>query len=157
MPPLDHHQILTDAHRWLAQPVPPSVALTSLCNHLREAIPHYSWVGFYVVTDPTSLVLGPFSGAPTDHVRIPFGTGVCGQVAASGTSLVIPDVRAESNYLACSLTVRSEVVVPVRLDGALVAVLDIDSPVLNPFTDAEVALLEAVAAAAAGLVPGAAL
>jgi L-methionine (R)-S-oxide reductase len=149
---IDHDRVLADALRWLAQPVPAHVALTSVCNHLREALPHYSWVGFYVKDGPDALLLGPFSGAPTDHVRIPFGTGVCGRVAASGTPLVIPDVRAEDNYLACSLTVRAEVVVPVRRDGAVVAVLDIDSPELDPFSDAEVVLLEAVAAAAAALV-----
>ncbi len=152
MATLDHDRILEDALRWLAQPVPPHVALTSVCNHLREALPHYSWVGFYVADGPDALALGPFTGAPTEHVRIPFGTGVCGRVAASGTPLVIPDVRAESNYLACSLTVRSEVVVPVRRDGEIVAVLDIDSPELDPFSDAELVLLEAIAAAAAPLV-----
>ena len=152
MPPLDCDAILRDARRWLAQPVTPHVALTAVCNHLREAIPHYSWVGFYVVDGPDALVLGPFSGAPTEHVRIPFGAGVCGRVAASGTRLVIPDVRGESNYLACSLTVRAEVVVPVRRGGAVVAVLDIDSTELAPFRDDEVAMLEAVADAAAPLV-----
>lgn len=152
MAPIDHDGVLRDALRWLAQPVPAHVALTSVCNHLREAVPHYSWVGFYVVEGPGALILGPFSGAPTDHVRIPFGAGVCGRVAASGEPLVIPDVRAESNYLACSLSVRSEVVVPVRRDGAVVAVLDIDSPEVDPFSKAEIVLLEAVAAAAAVLI-----
>ncbi|MFH1530089.1 MAG: GAF domain-containing protein [Pseudomonadota bacterium] len=152
MASLDHDGVLAAARRWLAQPVPPHVALTSLCNHLRGALPHASWVGFYVVDGPGALVLGPFSGPPTDHVRIPFGAGVCGRVAATGTPLVIPDVRVESNYLACSLTVRAEVVVPVLRDGAVVAVLDIDSPEVDPFSDEELELLEAVAQAAAPLV-----
>ena len=154
MPDIDLDSILSSAKRWLWQPVPPHVALTSVCNHLREAMPHYSWVGFYVVdaARPAELVLGPFSGPPTEHAVIPFGAGVCGRVASSGIPLVIPDVRAETNYLACSLSVRAEVVVPVIRDDTVVAVLDIDSPELDPFRESEVRFLEEVAAAAAPMI-----
>jgi len=145
-------ELLAAARGLLAQPVPACVALCSLCNLLRERVAHYSWVGFYVVGPPEVLVLGPFAGAPTEHVRIPFGAGVCGRVAASGEPLVIPDVRAETNYLACSLSVRAELVVPVLSDGRVVAVLDVDSHVAAPFGPRDRALLEGIAALASPLI-----
>jgi GAF domain-containing protein len=125
-------------------------ALRAVCELLHAAVSHYDWVGFYLA-DPASrtLALGPFVGDPTEHMRIPYGRGICGQAAESGRTFVVQDVRAEGNYLACSPRVRSEIVVPVVKDGRFVAELDIDSHVLSPFTPAEVAMLEQVAAAVA--------
>lgn len=125
-----------------------SAALRAVCELLHAAVDHYDWVGFYLA-DPANrtLTLGPFVGDPTEHVRIPYGRGICGQAAESGRTFVVQDVRAEGNYLACSPRVRSEIVVSVVKDGRFVAELDIDSHVLSPFTTAEVAMLEQVAAA----------
>ena len=106
---------------------------------------HYDWVGFYLA-EGRELVLGPFVGAPTEHVRIAFGHGVCGQVAESGETLVVPDVAAEANYLSCGSAVRSEVVVPIFADGEFVAQLDIDSHTRDPFSQGEVEFLQRLSA-----------
>jgi L-methionine (R)-S-oxide reductase len=116
--------------------------LQSICDLLGGSVPHYDWVGFYLVEPGTrTLLLGPFSGEPTEHVRIPFGRGICGQAAETGRTFVVQDVRAESNYLSCSASVRSEIVVPVVKDGAIVGELDVDSHAISPFTDLDSELL----------------
>ncbi|RLF89910.1 GAF domain-containing protein [Thermococci archaeon] len=117
--------------------------LERVCELLRE-IPHYQWVGFYLVRGE-ELVLGPFSGEPTEHVRIPFGLGVCGRAAKEKRILVVQDVSKESNYLACSPKVKSEIVLPVFKEGEIIGELDIDSHYLSPFSDEDVSFLEVVA------------
>jgi GAF domain-containing protein len=129
-------------------------ALQAICDRLLAEVPHYHWVGFYLVwpEDPRMLQLGPFAGAPTEHTRIPFGRGICGQVAERQEALWIPDVTAEDNYLACSLETRSEVVVPVMWQERFVGQLDIDSHVEDPFGLADHELLEGLCADAAPVV-----
>jgi GAF domain-containing protein len=109
-------------------------ALGELCKILRAGVPDYNWVGFYVV-EPSGdmLALGPFDGEPTEHVRIPFGKGICGQAAQTGKTFVVQDVTKETNYLACSLAVKSEIVLPIFQNGKVVAQLDIDSHTANAF------------------------
>ena len=120
-------------------------ALLAIAQLLSEKVEHYNWVGFYIANkDEPMLHLGPYVGAPTDHTDIPFGKGVCGQVAESGDALVIQDVNAESNYLSCSIDVKSEVVFPINKDGKFVAQLDIDSHALSPFGDEDTELLETI-------------
>jgi GAF domain-containing protein len=134
-----------------------SAVLERVCELLREAVPRFGWAGFYLV-DPCSggqLVLGPFSGAPTEHVRIRFGQGVCGQAAASLETILVDDVSAEPNYLSCSPSVRSEAVVPVFHGGRLAGELDIDSDQPSAFSGRDRVFLEAVAAAVAADVSGA--
>ena len=89
--------------------------LQMICKLLKEEVDHYDWVGFYLVDelDDRMLVLGPFSGEPTQHVRIPFGRGICGQAAETGRLFLIQDVAAVDNYLSCSSDVRSEIVLPI--------------------------------------------
>jgi GAF domain-containing protein len=120
--------------------------LERITGVLADGWPAFSWVGLYWVdAERRELVLGPFSGAPTDHVRIPFGRGVCGQVAESGEARIVDDVTAEANYLACSPHVRSEIVVPLEKDGRIVAQLDIDSNEPSAFGDEEQEFVNAVA------------
>ncbi len=90
-------------------------------------------------------------GAPTDHTRIPFGKGICGQAAATENTFIVQDVTLETNYLSCSPDVRSEIVVPILKDGVVVGELDIDSHALAPFTDQDQAFLDAVCAQVAPL------
>lgn len=103
--------------------------LTAVCNLLKNNIPDYNWVGFYFVDPekPDELVLGPFAGEPTEHVRIKFGQGICGQAAQRKETFIVEDVAKESNYLACSPLVKSEIVVPIFKDNQIIAELDIDS------------------------------
>ena len=119
--------------------------LKLICALLEANVVHYNWVGFYF-SNPTSqtLHLGPYVGAPTDHTVIPFGKGICGQVAVSNANFVVPDVAAQDNYIACSFTVKSEIVVPLFVNGENIGQIDIDSNTLDPFTAEDERFLEYV-------------
>jgi len=118
--------------------------LLAICKLLVANVPHYDWVGFYLVdqSGKRDLVLGPFVGEPTEHVRIPFGKGICGQAAERGATITIQDVSKETNYLSCSPKVRSEMVVPIFKNEEIVGELDIDSHTLSPFTEEDRKFLE---------------
>lgn len=119
--------------------------LLQLCHLLRDNIDYYDWVGFYFRNgDKEELLLGPYAGEPTDHTVIPFGKGICGQVAVSNKNFVVPDVTAQDNYIACSLTVKSEVVVPLFVNGENVGQIDIDSEVIDAFNEDDERFLEFV-------------
>ena len=122
--------------------------LSAVARILSESVPYYNWVGFYlpVPGGARELVLGPFVGEPTQHVRIPFGRGVCGQVAETKETMVVPDVGRLDNYLSCSVEVQSEIVVPTLKGGEFVGELDIDSHAKAPFAEADKKFLEEVAA-----------
>jgi GAF domain-containing protein len=112
---------------------------------LHDGVAAYSWVGIYFV-EGDDLVLGPWKGpAATEHVRIPVGEGVCGAAAASGHTEIVDDVAADSRYLACFASTRSEIVVPIRYDDRVVAEIDIDSDAPAAFGPADRELLERVA------------
>ncbi|HEY5511048.1 MAG TPA: GAF domain-containing protein [Prolixibacteraceae bacterium] len=119
--------------------------LTLTADLLRSEIPHYDWVGFYFL-DPIgqTLVLGPFTGKPTEHTHIQVGKGICGQVAESKQTIIVQDVRKQNNYIACSLDVQSEIVVPILKDGNFVAEIDIDSHAFAPFSDEDEQFLTAI-------------
>ena len=108
-------------------------------------MPDYTWVGIYLL-DGNELVLGPFVGKPSPHTRIPLGRGICGAAAAEKTTIIVDDVNADPRYLACSIETRSEIVVPIMLDGEVLGEIDIDSDRLAAFRATDQALLEAVAA-----------
>ncbi len=119
--------------------------LLAICTLLNSEIAHYNWVGFYFANQETkTLHLGPYVGALTDHTVIPFGKGICGQVAESNQNFVVPDVAAQDNYIACSFTVKSEIVVPLFVNGINIGQIDIDSHELDPFTTADERFLEYV-------------
>jgi len=111
---------------------------------LHDTEPSFYWVGVYVA-EGGDLVLGPFRGNPTEHVRIPMGAGVCGAVAASGQTEVVPDVRSRPGHIACDIHTRSEAVAPILVDGAVVGVLDVDSNAPDAFGAREVAVIETAA------------
>ena len=112
---------------------------------LHDRVAHYSWVGIYFVEEG-DLVLGPWRGpAATEHVRIPVGQGVCGAAAASGRTEIVDDVNADSRYLACFASTRSEIVVPISYEGLVVAEIDIDSDRPAAFGDGDREFLERVA------------
>ena len=126
--------------------------LLLICELLKLEISYYDWVGFYFKNgDKNELKLGPYAGAPTDHTIIPFGKGICGQVAISNKNFVVPDVKAQENYIACSLTVKSEIVIPLFVNGENIGQIDIDSNTLNPFTKEDEEFLEFVCAKVAVL------
>ena len=117
--------------------------LNKICELLQNQVDYYDWVGFYFKNgDKEELKLGPYAGAPTDHTIIPFGKGICGQVAVSNENFVVPDVSAQDNYIACSISVKSEIVVPLFVNGENVGQIDIDSNTPDPFTEADERFLE---------------
>lgn len=119
--------------------------LQQICDLLKDNIVHYDWVGFYFRNGTKEeLKLGPYAGEPTDHTIIPFGKGICGQVAVSNKNFVVPDVKAQDNYIACSITVKAEIVVPLFVNGENIGQIDIDSNTPNPFTAADERFLEFV-------------
>jgi len=126
--------------------------LLQICHLLRDNIDYYDWVGFYFRNgEKEELLLGPYAGEPTDHAVIPFGKGICGQVAVSNQNFVVPDVHAQDNYIACSMTVKSEIVVPLFVNGENIGQIDIDSEILDAFTEADERFLEFVNAEIAKL------
>ena len=119
--------------------------LQNICAYLEANITYYNWVGFYFKNgDKNELKLGPYVGEPTDHNIIPFGKGICGQVAVSNKNFVVPDVKAQDNYIACSITVKAEIVVPIFVNGNNIGQIDIDSNTIDPFTEADEKFLEFV-------------
>ncbi len=120
--------------------------LQEISKLLADNVQAFDWVGFYLV-DPNAnreLVLGPYVGEETDHTRIPFGKGICGQAAETNETFVVQDVSKEDNYLACSVHVEAEIVVPVKKDGEFVAELDIDSHKKDSMTEEHRKMLEKV-------------
>lgn len=119
--------------------------LLKICELLEANIDYYNWVGFYFKNgDKNELKLGPYVGEPTDHTIIPFGKGICGQVAVSNKNFVVPDVSAQDNYIACSITVKAEIVIPIFVNGENIGQIDIDSNTPDPFSEADERFLEFV-------------
>lgn len=116
--------------------------MANIAALLFEALPDINWSGFYLWKED-QLVLGPFQGRLA-CTRIPLGKGVCGTVAAQKTTLVVPDVHAFPGHIACDAASESEIVIPVLKEGALIGVLDIDSPIKNRFQDTDRILLEKI-------------
>jgi L-methionine (R)-S-oxide reductase len=116
-----------------------------ICQLLKEEVYHYDWVGFYQLNDGV-LHLGDYAGKATDHTRIEVGKGVCGQVAEKKETIIVQDVSQEDNYIACSLDVQSEIVVPILRRGEFIAELDIDSHSPAPFSEDDQIFLEQVCA-----------
>ena len=108
-----------------------------------DMLPQVNWTGFYRLIG-SELVLGPFAGRPA-CIRIALGQGVCGTAAASGQTQLVPDVHAFPGHIACDAASRSELVVPVLRDGAVIAVIDLDSPDLARFDAEDAAGIEALA------------
>ncbi len=119
--------------------------LKEVVELLHKEVPHYNWVGFYLGdNEKQELSLGPFAGAATEHTRIPYGKGICGQVAVSHTTMNIENVMAEENYLACSTETKSELVVPIMKDGVFVGQLDIDSHSHDAFNVRDERLIQGI-------------
>jgi len=103
--------------------------LQQTADMIHAKLPDYNWVGFYMLdpADSSMLVLGPFAGAATPHVRIPVTEGICGAAVAQGETVVVDDVSADPRYLSCSIETKSEIVAPIRVRGVIVGEIDIDS------------------------------
>lgn len=117
--------------------------LQQICDLLKKEKTSFDWVGFYFKNgDKNELKLGPYAGLATDHDIIPFGKGICGQVALSNETFVVPDVMVQDNYLSCNINVKSEIVVPLFVFGQNIGQIDIDSNTINAFTEKDEELLK---------------
>lgn len=122
-----------------------SKKLQFICDLLKQEIEYYDWVGFYFKNgDKAELKLTNFAGEPTEHIIIPFGKGICGQVALSNKNFVVPDVEAQDNYISCGFKVKSEIVIPIFVNGENIGQIDIDSHTVDPFNKNDELLLEFV-------------
>ncbi len=119
--------------------------LSSAVAYLHDSNPLYHWTGIYELFPDNVLRLGPFIGAPTDHVFIAVGQGVCGTAVAEKRNLNVPDVSKAANYLACSTSTKAELVVLIRRGDRIFAQIDIDSHELDAFDPGAVAQVERVA------------
>ncbi|RKY96558.1 MAG: hypothetical protein DRQ06_01105 [Candidatus Hydrothermota bacterium] len=136
--------LISEIKNILERPVSREEKLRDIAELLRNRVEHYDWVGFYLVEEDETLVLGPYSGEPTEHVRIRFGKGICGQAAALRRPFLVEDVSKENNYLSCSPLVKSELVVPIFKKSELVGELDIDSHRLAAFDESDLKFLQQV-------------
>jgi GAF domain-containing protein len=119
--------------------------LKAAVQGLHDLDDRFHWTGVYELFPDNVLRLGPFIGAPTDHVFIGVGRGVCGTAVAEGRNINVPDVRLESNYLACSTETRSELVILIRRGEKIYAQVDIDSHQVAAFDETSVTGVQRVA------------
>ncbi len=139
-------EILPQIKKLLSEEITLNEKLFGICEILEDQVDDFDWVGFYLI-DPDSenqLKLGPFIGEPTEHTKIPFGKGICGQVAVSHETFISQDVSLEDNYISCSHHVQSEIVVPVMKGDNFVAQLDVDSNKKNSISEEKKKLLEQI-------------
>ena len=119
------------------------MGLETCCKVLRNNISHYDWVGFYFSNFNTkTLHLKAFSGDPTEHITIPFGKGICGQVALTNKNFIVPDVKEQDNYISCNSNVRSELVVPLFFEGRNIGQIDIEGGEYNLIIDTPLNVLK---------------
>jgi GAF domain-containing protein len=122
-----------------------SNVLSDVVGFLYENFKHYSWIGIYIVKGD-DLILDPWKGKQeTEHTKIPIGKGICGSAAASGRTEIISDVHSDERYLACFVTTKSEIVVPIKKDGKILGEIDIDSDIKGAFTKEDKVFLEKIA------------
>jgi L-methionine (R)-S-oxide reductase len=133
---MDNQRILNETDRIINGEGDRDEKLQRIAELLDREVDVFDWTGFYLVADDEEkmLQLGPYVGEETDHTRIAFGTGICGQAAETLDTFVVQDVSKADNYLACSIDVKSEIVVPIMKGSEFVGELDIDSHTFNAMT-----------------------
>ena len=109
--------------------------LQKICNYLQKEVTHYDWVGFYFKNgNKNELKLAQYTGEDTEHTIIPFGKGICGQVAVSNEPFIVQDVSKQSNYISCGWKVKSEIVLPIFVNKKNIGQIDIESHEINAFS-----------------------
>ena len=139
------YKLLAEQSRSLISGEPYLTAdLANISALIYNSLADLNWAGFYLVNND-KLILGPFQGKPA-CIEIPLGRGVCGTAVAENRTQLVPDVSLFPGHIACDCDSKSEIVVPIRASGRVVAVLDIDSPVLSRFDEDDKEGLESIAA-----------
>ena len=139
--------LVSEVEAIVAADAPDGEALGRVVRLLHDAHPAWDWTGIYLLVDET-LVIGPFAGSESEpeHSLIPVGEGVCGTAVAENETQIVEDVRELDNYLACSLSTRSELVVLIHdAGGRIIGQFDVDSDAVGAFSEADASLLEEVA------------
>lgn len=126
-------------------------ALEAVVGLLHASVPYYDWVGIYMLGDNGVLRLGPYRGDPSPHTEISLESGICGAAAREKKSIIVDDVNSDPRYLACSVETKSEIVVPIMVNGEVKGEIDVDSNKPAAFSDSDKDLLEAVAVKVAGI------
>lgn len=148
--PLSHSELKIKIEDFARTATSADELMQEIVRLLQENLLKYNWVGFYMLEEQPGgepmLVLGPFVGAMTPHVRIPLDQGICGAAAASGRTVVVDDVNSDPRYLACSIETKSEIVAPIFVNGSVVGELDIDSHFAAAFGAEDRKLVEDCAA-----------
>jgi GAF domain-containing protein len=141
---IEHKAIQEELRSLISSTASVEVLMQNICELLNRQFLKYNWVGFYTLDkdDPNTLVIGPFVGAMTPHTRIPLDEGICGAAVSTGETVVVDDVNADPRYLACSLETKSEIVVPIFVNGKIIGEIDIDSHFPAAFTTDDRALIE---------------
>ncbi|TMM30040.1 GAF domain-containing protein [Polaribacter aestuariivivens] len=140
---MDIYKIQKEIDAIIASSNTTDIKLQKICDTLENQISYYDWVGFYFKNgNKEELKLAQYTGEETEHTIIPFGKGICGQVAVSNQNFVVQDVSEQDNYISCGWKVKSEIVIPIFVDGENVGQIDIDSHTANTFTDSDEELLE---------------
>lgn len=141
---VSYSALLTYCKSLLEKPTTDKFArLTEVCVYLQKEVDAYDWVGFYMANHAKkTLHLKAFAGIPTDHEVIPFGKGICGQVAVTNDNFIVDDVSAQDNYIACDMHVKSEIVIPLFSKGENIGQIDIDSNKIKAFTEKDAIFLE---------------
>lgn len=127
------------------QPISDMVKMVTINAIFKQEMDTFDWVGFYLVVADEMLEVGPYQGT-IGCFYIPFGKGVCGTAAASGQTIIVPDVHTFPGHIACDAGTRSEIVLPVFRDGKLIAVFDVDSDQLAGFDTVDQNALESILA-----------
>jgi len=130
---IDYH-LLSQQLKAITEDVPYTISnLSNASALLYQTLPDLNWAGFYLYEDD-QLILGPFQGK-TACTRIAMGKGVCGTAAATNETQLVPDVHQFHGHIACDSASNSEIVIPIHVNGKLFGVLDIDSPLLDRFSE----------------------
>lgn len=143
---LSRNRIIGTALDFIKTASNPRSAMEAIVGLLRAGVPHYDWVGIYLMSDDDTLRLGPYRGEPSPHTEIPLDKGICGAAAREKKTIIVKDVNADPRYLTCSVQTKSEIVVPIMSGDAVLGEIDIDSHRPGAFTDADREFLEAIAA-----------
>jgi L-methionine (R)-S-oxide reductase len=145
-----YRELAESAHALTAGEPDPIANMANLAALIWQFVHRLNWAGFYRLVDG-ELVLGPFQGKPA-CIRIALGQGVCGAAAQSGATQLVPDVHAFPGHIACDAASASELVVPIRRSGEVIAVIDLDSPDLGRFDAEDAAGIEALAEVIAAVI-----
>ena len=137
----DYDRVLGELKLMLEGETDAVAMMATVACELHHAFEHLSWTGFYRVTSPGRLTVGPYQGAH-GCLHIDFERGVCGAAARTKTTQLVPDVHQFEGHIACSSSTQSELVIPICKDGEVIAVLDLDSDELAAFTQADVDAME---------------